>query len=128
LYRRARTLGAPSRRWLAVVVVSAAALFAAGCFPEGPPSGSTSPHHGDPFLTCVRQNESGGNYQVDSADGQFHGAYQFSQGTWDATASHVGRDDLVGVDAHTTASPTQDDMAWALYQWQGTAPWAGSGC
>ena len=27
------------------------------------------------------------------------------------------------------ATPTmQDDFAWALYQWQGSGPWAGVGC
>jgi hypothetical protein len=107
--------------------VSAAALLAAGCYPSGPP-GSTSPHHDDPFLTCVRTHESGGNYQAESPDGQYHGAYQFSQPTWDATADHVGRSDLAGVDAATVDPTTQDDMAWALYQWQGPDPWAGSGC
>jgi Transglycosylase-like domain len=115
-------------RLLRVVAVAA---FAAGvttaCFPakEGPPSGS---HHDDPFLTCARQRESGGRYTVDSPGGQYHGAYQFVQSTWDSTARHVGRTDLVGVDPHTAAPATQDDMAWALYQWQGTQPWAGVGC
>jgi len=28
-----------------------------------------------------------------------------------------------------SSGPTvQVDMAWVLYQWQGKAPWAGSGC
>jgi len=126
LFSRARALVGP-RRLLAAVVV-AAALLAAGCFPSPPPSGSTSPHHDDPFLTCVRAHESGGNYTVDSRDGQYHGAYQFTRATWDGTAQHIGRTDLVGVDPHTAAPATQDDMAWALYQWQGTGPWAGSGC
>ncbi len=116
MFSRARALVGP-RRLLAAVVV-AAALLAAGCFPSPPPS----------FLTCVRAHESGGNYTVDSRDGQYHGAYQFTRATWDGTAQHIGRTDLVGVDPHTAAPATQDDMAWALYQWQGTGPWAGSGC
>jgi hypothetical protein len=120
--RRARP-----RRFLAVVVV-ATALLAAACFPAGDGSGSFSAHHNDPFLTCVRQRESGGNYLAHSPDGQYHGAYQFLQGTWDATARHIGAWDLVGVDPHTRSSTSQDDMAWALYQWQGTGPWAGVGC
>ena len=123
--RRARP-HASSRRYLAAVVV-AAALFAAGCFSSGS-SGSLSGHHNDPFLTCVRGAESGGNYQVDSPGGQYHGAYQFLQATWDSTANHVGARDLVGVDPHTASSTLQDDMAWNLYQWQGTGPWAGDGC
>jgi hypothetical protein len=93
-----------------------------------PPPGAVSPHHDDPFLTCVRQRESGNNYAVHSPDGQYHGAYQFHQATWDATARHVGRTDLVGMDPHTASPALQDDMAWALYQWQGAAPWAGVGC
>jgi len=125
VYPRARPL-ASSRRSLAAAVV-VAALFAVGCFPSDS-SGSLSTHHNDPFLTCVRQHESGGNYRVDSPDGQYHGAYQFLQSTWDATANHVGAGDLVGVDPHTASPTTQDDMAWNLYQWQGTGPWAGSGC
>jgi len=110
------------------VVVAAALLLAAGCFPAGDGSGSFSAHHSDPFLTCVRQQESGGNYGAVSPGGQYRGAYQFLQSTWDATARHIGASDQVGVDP-STASPTlQDDMAWALYQWQGTGPWAGAGC
>jgi hypothetical protein len=117
---------APSRRFFAAVVV-AAALFAVGCFAPNS-SGSFSVHHDDPFLTCVRRVESGGNYQALSPGGQFRGAYQFLQSTWDATANHIGARDLVGLDP-ITASPTlQDDMAWALFQWQGTGPWAGNGC
>jgi muramidase (phage lysozyme) len=108
-------------------VVLAVALFAGGCFASGS-NGSLSAHHNDPFLTCVRGVESGGNYQAVSPGGQYRGAYQFLQATWDATANHVGARDLVGVDP-ATASPTlQDDMAWNLYQWQGTGPWAGDGC
>src|SRR5262249_22099209 len=90
--------------------------------------GSLSTHHNDPFLTCVRQCESGGRYQIDSANGLYHGAYQFLQSTWDATARHIGGLDLVGIDPHTASPTLQDDMAWALFQWHGRAPWAGSGC
>lgn len=108
-------------------MVVAAALFAVGCFPSGS-NGSLSGHHNDPFLTCVRGVESGGNYQALSPGGQYRGAYQFLQATWDSTANHIGARDLIGVDP-ASASPTlQDDMAWALYQWQGSGPWAGDGC
>jgi hypothetical protein len=110
---------------LAAVIVGAAFL-ALSCFPS--PEGSLSSHHNDPFLTCVRQRESGNRYHIDSPGGQYHGAYQFLQSTWDGTARHVGRTNLVGVDPHHADPTTQDDMAWALYQWQGTQPWAGVGC
>jgi peptidoglycan endopeptidase LytE len=125
LSRRARSQ-APVRGVLAAAAVALVVLLA-GCFPSGS-SGSLSGHHNDPFLTCVRQRESGGNYRIDSANGLYHGAYQFLQSTWDATARHIGAFDLVGVDPHTASPTLQDDMAWALFQWQGTQPWAGSGC
>ncbi len=77
------------------------------------------------FLACVRQRESRGNYQVVSSNGVYHGAYQFSQSTWNATAQHAGRPDLVGV-APSQASPSdQDALALALYNWQGKSPWGG---
>lgn len=108
--------------------VVAVAVLAAGCFAGGSSGGSLSTHHNDPFLACVRQRESGGNYRVDSPGGQYHGAYQFLQSTWDATVRHIGAFDVVGVDPHTASPTLQDDMAWALYQWQGPGPWGGSGC
>ena len=89
---------------------------------------TVSSHHDDPFLVCVRQHESGGNYSIDNPNGLYHGAYQFLRSTWDATAQHAGRSNLVGVDPHHASVADQDEMAWALYQWQGKAPWYGSGC
>jgi len=98
--------------------------------PPPPPTGyvptpGTNPHHDDPFLVCVRNHESSGNYQAYNPDGPYYGAYQFLQATWDATANHMGRVELIGVHP-TQASPyDQDDVAWALYQWRGSAPWGG---
>ena len=85
-----------------------------------------SPHHDDPFLTCVRQRESGGNYGAVNPAGPYLGAYQFLQSTWNVTATHAGRSNLVGVPANLATPYDQDEMAWALYQWQGKAPWGGS--
>jgi hypothetical protein len=102
--------------------------LAAPVKPVPPPYGGTSgtnPHHGDPFLTCVRTRESGGNYGVVNPAGPYLGAYQFLQATWNATANHMGRPELVGVPANTATPYDQDDVAWALYQWQGAAPWGG---
>jgi hypothetical protein len=115
-------------RWLVPVAAAAIALLIAGCFPAkaGPPGFGA--HHDDPYLTCVRRYESGGRYTVDSPNGLYHGAYQFHQATWDDTARHIGRRDLVGLDPHVASPALQDDMAWALYQWRGKAPWAGIPC
>jgi hypothetical protein len=83
--------------------------------------------HDDPFLTCVRARESGGNYSVVNPAGPYLGAYQFLQATWNATANHAGRNELVGVPPNVASPYDQDDMAWSLYQWRGAGPWGG-GC
>jgi peptidoglycan hydrolase CwlO-like protein len=90
-----------------------------------PPSSGSSSHHDDPFLVCTRARESRGNYGVVSASGKYYGAYQFAPTTWNVTASHAGRVDLVGVLPNQASVYDQDEMAWALYQWQGKAPWGG---
>ena len=88
-------------------------------------SGGGGSHHDDPFLVCTRARESHGNYGVVSASGKYYGAYQFALTTWDITASHAGRVDLIGVRPNTAGVSDQDDLAWALYQWQGKGPWGG---
>ena len=86
---------------------------------------AVSPHHNEPFLVCTRARESSGNYAAVSASGMYYGAYQFLPTTWDVTASHAGRLDLVGVLPSSAAPYDQDELAWALYLWQGNAPWGG---
>jgi peptidoglycan hydrolase CwlO-like protein len=91
-----------------------------------PPSGGgSSPHHNDPFLVCTRARESGGNYGIVSSGGTYYGAYQFLPSTWNATAAHAGRMDLVGVLPSHASAYDQDEMAWVLYEWQGKGPWGG---
>jgi peptidoglycan hydrolase CwlO-like protein len=98
--------------------------------PAPPPAYSgtpgTNPHHDDPYLSCVRQRESGGNYGAVNPAGPYLGAYQFLQSTWNVTASHAGRSDLVGLPPNLASPYDQDEMAWVLYQWQGTGPWGGA--
>jgi peptidoglycan hydrolase CwlO-like protein len=89
------------------------------------PSGGVHPMHEHPFLVCTRNRESRGNYSVVSASHRYYGAYQFLRTTWDVTANHAGRSELVGVVPNTASEYDQDDMAWTLYQWQGNAPWGG---
>jgi peptidoglycan hydrolase CwlO-like protein len=87
-------------------------------------SGRVSPHHNDPFLVCTRAREAAGRYDVVSPSG-YYGAYQFLPSTWDTTAVHAGRMDLVGVLPSHASQFDQDETAWALYQWQGKSPWGG---
>jgi Transglycosylase-like domain len=99
----------------------------------GPPAPSVAyvarpgehPEHNNPFLVCTRGIESGGNYRAYNGSGPYLGAYQFLQSTWNSTANHAGRGELVGVDPRDASEYDQDDMAWTLYQWKGKAPWGG---
>ncbi len=94
--------------------------------PAPPPTagGGTHPQHNHPFLVCTRARESGGNYAINTGNG-YYGAYQFHPSTWNASANHAGRSDLVGVLPSNASPYDQDDVAWALYQWQGNGPWGG---
>ena len=85
----------------------------------------THPQHNHPFLVCTRGIESGGNYQAYNPAGPYMGAYQFLQSTWNSTANHAGRPALIGVRPDHATQYDQDDMAWVLYQWQGSGPWGG---
>ncbi len=92
--------------------------------PAPPPAPSGQhPHHDDPFLVCTRTRESSGDYTAENPNGLYSGAYQFHQDTWNVTASHANRPELIGVWPASASVWDQDDMAWTLYQWQGKAPW-----
>lgn len=89
------------------------------------PSPGQHPQHSHPFLVCTRRIESSGNYRALSPGGTYRGAYQFDRSTWNGTANHAGRFELVGVDPIQASEYDQDDMAWTLYQWRGSQPWNG---
>jgi len=80
------------------------------------------------FLQCVVQAESGGNYAAVSPNGEYMGAFQFDQPTWNYAAQAAGRDDLVGVPPNVTSKPDQDTVAVALYSLDGERPWLGDRC
>ena len=91
---------------------------------------STDPNH--PFLVCTRSHESShtpplynDGYGAVSSSGTYRGAYQFSRSTWDSTARHASRPDLVGVDPAAAAPADQDFLALDLYHSQGASPWGG---
>ena len=118
------------------LVAAAAATSARSNSATGPPIGSgggtgpsgTPPQGEAAFLACVKQHESGGNYQAVNPNNQYFGAYQFGQPTWNATANHAGRLDLINVRPDHAAPADQDSMARVLYEWQGESPWNGDGC
>lgn len=72
------------------------------------------------ILACIRSYE-GGYTSVNPAG--YYGAYQFTQGTWNSTASAAGRADLVGKNPAEVAPADQDAMAQALIARHGLSPW-----
>ncbi len=117
------TTAAPTRSAVELVAEPQASTPAPISSPP-PSTGGVSPHHNDPFLVCTRARESSGDYSVISPDG-YYGAYQFARTTWNVTATHIGRLDLVGASPNGASEHDQDEMAWALYTWQGNSPWGG---
>jgi hypothetical protein len=81
-----------------------------------------------PFLQCVVQAESGGNYGVVSPNGMYMGAFQFSQSTWNFASRAAGLLYLVGVPPNHATKPEQDTVAVALYALDGEQPWLGDRC
>jgi len=81
-----------------------------------------------PYLQCVVQAESGGNYQAVSPNGVYMGAFQFSQPTWDTAASDADLPFLVGVHPNLASKAAQDSVAVALYALDGEQPWLGDRC
>jgi hypothetical protein len=75
------------------------------------------------FLQCVVQAESGGDYQAVSSTGDYLGAFQFSQSTWNEAADLAGMPTLVGVPPNEASPADQDALAIALYAADGEKPW-----
>ena len=89
-------------------------------FSAGPPSGDPPL---PPFLECVLQKESGGNYGAVSPGGTYMGGFQFSQATWNEAAVLAGMPQLINVPPNEATPAQQDDLAIALYDADGQQPW-----
>jgi peptidoglycan hydrolase CwlO-like protein len=76
-----------------------------------------------PFLQCVLQAESGGDYQAVSPGGTYMGGFQFSQSTWNEAAQLAGMPQLINVPPNDASPADQDDLAIALYNADGEQPW-----
>jgi peptidoglycan hydrolase CwlO-like protein len=76
-----------------------------------------------PFLRCVLQAESGGNYSAVSPGGTYMGGFQFSQATWNQAAALAGMPQLINVPPNEATPAQQDDLAIALYNADGQQPW-----
>jgi hypothetical protein len=89
----------------------------------GTSGASTADPQLPPFLQCVLQAESGGDYQVVSPNGDYMGGFQFSQGTWNEAAQLAGMPQLVNVPPNEATPAQQDALAIALYNADGEQPW-----
>jgi hypothetical protein len=108
--------------------VEAASPAPGGSVASSPPtSGGECSGDTDCFLACTRAHESdsAGGYGAVSAGGQYHGAYQFLQSTWDAAVAGAGHDEYVGVPADSVPPEVQDAAAAHLYSEVGSRPWGG---
>ena len=104
-----------------------AASGTSGTSPADPATTNTDPAL-NPFLQCVVQAESGGNYGAVSPNGLYMGAFQFSQPTWNMAAAAAGLPQLVGVRPNQASHAQQDAVAVALYALDGERPWLGDRC
>ncbi len=95
--------------------------------PVAPPGSGIDPPL-PPFLQCVVQAESGGDYGAVSPNGEYMGAFQFSQSTWNVAAQAAGRPDLIGVPPNLASKADQDTLAVVLYSLDGEQPWLGDRC
>lgn len=93
--------------------------------PAAPPSGCAGDV--DCFLACTRAHESdtSGGYGAVSAGGQYRGAYQFQQRTWDAAVTGAGFGEYAGLPADAAPPEVQDAAAAHLYAVSGNRPWGG---
>lgn len=122
---------AAAARRAAAAVPSPVPAGSSGAGGAGPPASGAPPVVANggaapalpPFLQCVLQAESGGNYGAISPNGQYMGGFQFSQASWNAAAQLAGRPDLVGVPPNQASPADQDTLAIALYTADGQAPW-----
>jgi peptidoglycan DL-endopeptidase CwlO len=88
-----------------------------------PPATSGSAPSLPPFLQCVLQAESSGNYDAVSPGGTYMGGFQFSQATWNEAAQLAGMPQLINVPPNQATPAEQDDLAIALYDADGQQPW-----
>jgi peptidoglycan hydrolase CwlO-like protein len=92
--------------------------------PQGSGVGTSSGNPSlPPFLQCVLQAESSGNYGAVSPGGTYMGGFQFSQATWNQAAVLAGMPQLINVPPNTATPAEQDDLAIALYNADGQQPW-----
>ncbi len=112
---------------VAAVTASSASAPPAATSTTSLPGSAATTSSGDPtlppFLQCVLQAESGGNYDAVSPGGTYMGGFQFSQATWNEAAELAGMPQLINIPPNQATPGEQDDLAIALYEADGQQPW-----
>jgi hypothetical protein len=112
---------------VAAVTASSASAPPAATSTTSLPGSAATTSSGDPtlppFLQCVLQAESGGNYDAVSPGGTYMGGFQFSQATWNEAAELAGMPQLINIPPNQATPAEQDDLAIALYEADGQQPW-----
>jgi hypothetical protein len=109
----------------AAIAADRGQLAATAVASRAPVGGAVTDPTLPPFLACVRQRESGGDYQAVSPNGLYMGAFQFAQGTWNEAAQLAGLPQLIGVPPNDASVADQDTLAIALFNADGGQPWTG---
>ena len=128
--RRPRLRRAQAQAQAQAAAATARAAKPTTSTPAAPQGFAAAPPSGDPqlppFLQCVLQAESGGNYGAVSPGGTYMGGFQFSQSTWNQAAVLAGMPQLINVPPNEATPAEQDDLAIALYDADGQQPWNNS--
>jgi len=111
---------------VALSVPAVTTTAASSTVPVSSASGATVDPPLPPFLDCVLQAESGGDYSAVSSNGLYLGGFQFLQATWNEAAQLAGLPELVGVAPNAASKADQDTLAVALYNADGEHPWSDS--
>ncbi len=122
----APTTAAPTTAAPTTTPTIAAPVAPANDFDDNAPDDESAASAAGPSAAdweALRACESFGSYTIVSGDGLYHGAYQFSVATWNATANVAGRPDLVGVLPSAASAADQDALALNLWSRRGFAPW-----
>ncbi len=119
----AAAVAAAQARAAATASRSQVTASSAGTGGADPPPSPTALPSLNSFLQCVIQAESGGDYQAVSPNGEYMGAFQFSQSTWNEAAVLAGMPQLINVPPNQATPAEQDDLAIALYNADGSQPW-----
>ncbi len=121
--RATATTGAPTVATIPAPTTPGTTSAAPVAPPAGAGAGLPDPAL-NPFLLCVIQRESGGDYSINTGNG-YYGAFQFSQSTWNVAAQAAGLTYLIGVTPSSASKAEQDTVAVALYALDGSRPWTG---